>query len=144
MSQQQVWEILAKIPIGTIIAWGVVLVTVIGVICAAVIKIYKVSVMLHDRKTQEQNTQARLARHDQQLDRIDASLQAIYSAMKKSIRHDIVLSCEAAIDDKKINAGQLRALEELYESYAEIGGNSYATTLMKKVRQLPVVGTIDD
>lgn len=144
MNQQQVWELLSKIPVGTIVAWGAVLVAIIAVICAAVIKIYKVSVMLHDRKTQEQSTQERLARHDQQLDNIDTSLKAIYSAMKKSIRHDIVLSCEAAIDDKKINAGQLRALEELYESYAEIGGNSYATTLMKKVRQLPVVGTIDD
>ena len=144
MNQQQALDALSQIPVGTIIAWGAILISIIGVISTAVVKLYKVFTLHRDKKDKDQATQERLQKHDQQLANIDKSLKAIYSAMKKSIRHDLVLSCEAAIDAREIKAGQLRALEELYESYAEIGGNSYATTLMKKVRQLPVVTTIDD
>ena len=144
MNEQQAWDVLSQVPVGTVIAWGSVFIAIIGVVSTAVVKMYKIFTLHRDRKERDQATQERLERHDQQLDNIDASLKAIYVAMKKSIRHDLVLSCEAAIEAGDIKAGQLRALEELYESYAEIGGNSYATTLMKKVRQLPVVSTIDD
>lgn len=144
MNQEQVWNVLSQIPIGTIVAWCVAFAVIIGIIATTVLKLYKAFLKIQEKKTMVTTTQQRIAKHDEQLDNIDASLQAIYTAMKKSIRHDIVLSCEEAIDKGVIKAGQLRALEELYESYAEIGGNSYATTLMKKVRNLPVVGTLDD
>ena len=35
-------------------------------------------------------------------------------------------------------------LEEMYEKYHNKHGNSYVTTLMRKVRLLPVVGTLDE
>lgn len=143
MNSQEVWEVLGKIPIGTIIAWGVVIIAILGAINIGMTKLFGFFGFLHKRKEQEENTKKRLQRHDEMLANIDTTLQSINEAMRKSMRYDIVRECEAAIANNKIKQGQLRALEELYEAYTGVGGNQYATTLMAKVRMLPVDKTVD-
>lgn len=143
MNSQEVWEVLGKIPIGTIIAWGVVIIAILGAINIGMTKLFGFFGFLQKRKEREENTKKRLQRHDEMLANIDTTLQSINEAMRKSMRYDIVRECEAAIANNKIQQGQLRALEELYEAYTGVGGNQYATTLMKKVRQLPVENTLE-
>ena len=144
MTTQDVWAVLGAIPIGTIIAWGAVFVAIIAAVSVAITKLFGIFTVYRNHKTNEENTKERLQRHDQMLENIDVSLKAINEAMKKSMRYDLVRGCEAAIAANSVKRGQLRALEELYEAYAGVGGNQYATTLMKKVRQLPVDITVDD
>ena len=61
------------------------------------------------------------------------------------MRHDIVQAGENAIANESITIRQFRALEELYEVYHdERHGNGYVSTLMKKVRDLPIIGKLDD
>ena len=138
MTTQEVWEVLGKIPIGTIVAWGAVFVAIIAAISVAITKLFGIFTAYRNHKAHVESTQERLQRHDQMLENIDTSLKAINEAMKKSMRYDLVRGCEAAIAANSVKRGQRRALEELYEAYAGVGGNQYATTLMKKVRQLPV------
>ena len=144
MTTQEVWQVLGNIPIGTIVAWGIVILAIIAAVSAAITKLFGVFTKYRDHKAHVENTQERLQRHDQMLENIDESLKEIYEAMKKSMRYDVVRGCEAAIAANSVKRGQLRALEELYEAYAGVGGNQYATTLMKKVRQLPVDMTGED
>lgn len=143
MNTQEVWEVLGKIPVGVIVAWGCVFAAIIAAATACLNKLFSLFSKVSGRKEQERKTQERLQRHDQMLKNIDVSLQNISEAMRKSMRYDIVRECEAAIADNKIKQGQLRALEELYEAYTGVGGNQYATTLMEKVRMLPVDKTVD-
>ena len=143
MNTQEVWEVVSKIPVGVIFAWGAVLIAILSAINFGLTKLFGFFGFLHKRKEQEEKTKERLKRHDEMLENIDVSLRNISEAMRKSMRYDIVRECEAAIAENKIKQGQLRALEELYEAYTGVGGNQYATTLMKKVRQLPVENTLE-
>lgn len=47
-------------------------------------------------------------------------------------------------DEDYVATRQLRALEELFEDYHDKHGNGYVTTLMRKVRALPVIGRLDE
>lgn len=62
----------------------------------------------------------------------------------KNLRHKIVHAAEEYIANDKITIRQLKALEELFEEYHKRNGNSYVTTLMQKVRLLPVIGELDE
>lgn len=143
MNTQEVWEILGKIPVGAVVAWGAVFVAIIVALSTCLTKLFGLFGKYRKHKEEEAQTKERLQRHDQMLENIDVSLRNISEAMRKSMRYDIVRECEAAIAANKIKQGQLRALEELYEAYTGVGGNQYATTLMKKVRLLPVDKTLD-
>ena len=62
----------------------------------------------------------------------------------KNLRHKIVRAAEEYIANDKITIRQLKALEELFEEYHKRNGNSYVSTLMQKVRLLPVIGELDE
>ena len=97
MNSQEVWEVLGKIPVGSIIAWGIVVIAILNVINIGLTKLFGLFGFLHKRKDQEENTKKRLQRHDDMLANIDTTLQSINEAMRKSMRYDIVRECEAAI-----------------------------------------------
>ena len=61
------------------------------------------------------------------------------TALKINTRHQIIRSCEQYLDRGYVESYELKALDDLYESYINnLNGNSYAKDMMKNVRSLEV------
>lgn len=152
MDTQSIWDLLSSIPIGTIVAWIVVICAIITVLCTGAIKLYKVFTKYKEMKDKDLKQTEVIINHDNTLREIEKSLQSINKSLEeqkevnlKQIRHTIVHTCEEAIEKGEISINKLRSLEEMYEEYVEIfHGNGYVKTLMERVRKLPIVGKLDD
>lgn len=152
MDTQSIWDLLSSIPIGTIVAWIVVIYAIITVLCTGAIKLYKVFTKYKEMKDKDLKQTEVIINHDNTLREIEKSLQSINKSLEeqkevnlKQIRHTIVHTCEEALEKGEISINKLRSLEEMYEEYVEIfHGNGYVKTLMERVRKLPIVGKLDD
>ena len=89
--------------------------------------------------------------HDEQLKEINEKLTCIQNNLNKNdlvglkhIRYLIVRAGEEYVSKGEITIRQLRSLEEMFEDYHDKHGNGYVTTLMRKVRTLPVIGKLDE
>lgn len=79
------------------------------------------------------------------LDKIIGQLDKRESLDFKKLRNQIVQLGEDAIERKSISIRKLKSLEELYSEYTDkYDGNSYVATLMKKVRDIPVIGRLNE
>ena len=152
MDTQSIWDLLSSIPIGTIVAWIVVICAIITVLCTGAIKLYKVFTKYKEMKDKDLKQTEVIINHDNTLREIEKSLQSINKSLEeqkevnlKQIRHTIVHTCEEALEKGEISINKFRSLEEMYEEYVEIfHGNGYVKTLMERVRKLPIVGKLDD
>ena len=152
MDTQSIWDLLSSIPIGTIVAWIIVICAIITVLCTGAIKLYKVFTKYKEMKDKDLKQTEVIINHDNTLREIEKSLQSINKSLEeqkevnlKQIRHTIVHTCEEALEKGEISINKLRSLEEMYEEYVEIfHGNGYVKTLMERVRKLPIVGKLDD
>lgn len=152
MTEDLVWSMLAKIPIGTIVAWILVIIAIITTICLVVIKTYKAFDKYSKLKDENEKQKDMLKEHDKLIKQVNDSLTEIKSSLAtqtevnlKQIRHTIVHTCDDAIDVGFISAGKLKSLEELFEEYTTVfHGNGYVKTMVEKVRKLPIEGKLDD
>lgn len=151
METTDVIQTLSSIPIGTIIAWVTVVVGIITAIVTGTIKLYKAFEKTHEMKEENLEFRKMVKDHDEQLKLINDKLSCIQDnlikrdkADLKSMRYSIVRAGEEYVSMGKITIRQLRALEELFEDYHDKHGNGYVTTLMRKVRALPVIGRLDE
>ncbi len=151
METTDVIQTLSSIPIGTIIAWVTVIVGIITAIVTGTIKLYKAFEKTHEIKEENLEFRKMVKDHDEQLKLINDKLSCIQDNLTKrdkadlkSMRYSIVRAGEEYVSMGKITIRQLRALEELFEDYHDKHGNGYVTTLMRKVRALPVIGRLDE
>ena len=152
MDTKPVWELLSSIPIGTLVAWIIVITAIITALCTGTIKLYKLFTKYKEAKDKEQKQEEIIASHDKTLRDIDETLKEIKKSLDeqkevnlKQIRHTIVHTCEDALDKGEISINKLRSLEEMYDEYVEIfHGNGYVKTLVTRVRKLKIVGKLDD
>ena len=152
MDTQSVWEVLAHIPVGTLVSWGIVIIAIIGALVAGATKLFGVFTKYKDYKEKNEKQEELLQEHDKVLAEINDSLKHIKTSLEeqkevnfKQIRYSISHTCDEAIAANCISAGKLRSLEEMYEEYQDVfHGNGYIKTLMIKVRKLPVVGQLDE
>lgn len=151
METTDVIQTLSSIPIGTIIAWVTVIVGIIAAIVTGTIKLYKAFEKTHEMKEENLEFRKMVKDHDEQLKLINDKLSCIQDNLTKrdkadlkSMRYSIVRAGEEYVSMGKITIRQLRALEELFEDYHDKHGNGYVTTLMRKVRALPVIGRLDE
>lgn len=146
------WEIISKIPVGTVIGWGVVVMGIIGAISTGIVKIYKVFKKYSDMKQENERQKEQLIKHDELLVEVSKSLDEIKmtlldqnNASLHHLRYTIAQACDEAIRQGEISAGKLESLEELYKEYVDVfHGNGYIKTMMNKVRNLPIVGSLDE
>lgn len=152
MTKGDILKYLSSIPIGTVVAWVLVALMFCGTILVIFKKLYRVFEETQ-RYKDDRDAMAKMVQvHDAQLEQIISQLKCIQDSLDKHdnielkrMRHDIVQAGEYAMAKGSITIRQLRALEELYESYHDDRhGNGYVTTLMKKVRGVPVIGKLDD
>lgn len=152
MKTEEIIEFLASIPIGTYISFLIVITSIIGVISGVVVKLYKIFDKSKSIKEENDSFKELVKRHDQQLGEIITSLGEITQDLKdikggdlKKLRHSIVCAGEEAINNGCISIRQLRSLEELFEEYeTKYHANGYVKTLMKKVRNIRVIGQLDE
>ncbi len=151
METKDVIQLLSSIPIGTIIAWVVVISGIITTIVTSTIKLYKAFEKTHEIKEENTAFHKMVKDHDEQLKMINDKLTCIQDNLDKrdkadlkSMRYSIVRAGEEYVSIGQITIRQLRALEELFEGYHDKHGNGYVTTLMRKVRALPVIGKLDE
>ena len=145
MESQGIIQQLSAIPIGTIIAWTTVLASIIGVVSTGTIKLYKIFEKAHETKEENEEFKKLVKDHEEEIKSIKDILLEIKSKIDendklelKNLRHKIVRAAE------EYTIRQLKALEELFEEYHKRNGNSYVSTLMQKVRLLPVIGELDE
>lgn len=152
MNQQSIISMLSDITIGTIIAWVGVIAAIITAIGATAVKIYKVFDKARDLKDENDAFLKMVKLHDEQLNTINDALKDIQRKLERNrktefvkLRHSIIRDAEEYVSKGNITIRQLRSLEEMYGEYHDdMHGNSYVTTLMKKVRVLPVIGRLND
>lgn len=151
METSDVIRTLSSIPIGTIIAWGAVIVGIITAIITVTIKLYKIFDKTHKMKEENLEFRQMVKKHEEQLGLINEKLSFIQENLSKrdeidlkNMRYQIVRAGEEYVSVGQVTIRQLRSLEELFEEYHNRHGNSYVTTLMRKVRSLPVIGKLDE
>lgn len=149
---KSIWELLSGIPIGTIVAWVIVISTIITALCAGAVKLYKIFTRYKEAKDKDEKQQKSIESHDETLREIEKSLIAIQKSLDeqrevnlKQLRHTIVETCENALDKGEISINKLRSLEEMYDEYVEIfHANGYVKTLIMRVRKLKITGKLDE
>lgn len=151
METSDVIRTLSSISIGTIIAWGAVIVGIITAIITVTIKLYKIFDKTHKMKEENLEFRQMVKKHEEQLGLINEKLSSIQENLSKrdeidlkNMRYQIVRAGEEYVSIGQVTIRQLRSLEELFEEYHNRHGNSYVTTLMRKVRSLPVIGKLDE
>lgn len=152
MDTNSIWAMLSNIRVGQLLAWGAVIVAIITAIVKGCSRIYEIFEKYKKLKEENEQQSKMLKRHDESLNQINDSLKQINAALAiqkdvnlKQIRHTIVDSCYEALLANQIEIGRLKSLEEMYDEYVQVfEGNSYVTGLVKRVRNVPIVGTLDD
>jgi len=152
MDTNSIWAILADIKIGKLVAWAAVIIAIIAVIFKGITKLFEVFAKYKKLKEDNEKQSKTLKEHDETLSQINESLKKINEALDeqkgvnlRQIRHTIIHTCYDAIAVNEIQIGKLKSLEEMYDEYVNIfKGNSYVTGLVERVRNLPIVGTLDD
>lgn len=152
MDTKSVWDLLSSIPIGTIVAWIIVICAIIAALCTGTIKLYKIFTKYKEMKDKDKKQTEVIENHEKILCEIDKSLKTMNKSLDeqkevnlKQIRHTIVHTCEDALEKGEISINKLRSLEEMYDEYVDIfHGNGYVKTLVMRVRKLKIVGKLDD
>lgn len=153
MDTQSVWKLLSGISVGQMVAWIVVLATIITFLCTGTIKLYKIFTKYKETKDRDETQQALIEGHDETLREIQSALENIQKSLEeqkevnlKQVRYTIVHTCEEALDRGEISINKLRSLEEMYEEYIDIfHGNGYVKTLMTRVRKgVNIIGKVDE
>lgn len=150
MDTKSIWDMLAGISMGTVVAWIIVLSTILTIVSSVAIRLYRLFSKYKNLKDENEEQKKLLQEHEQVLSKIDKTLESIKLSLDeqrdvnlKQIRHVIVDICSDAIKDEYIGVNKLRILEEMYSEYVDVfHGNGYVKTLVSKVRKLPVKGEI--
>lgn len=151
METNEVVQTLSSISIGQIVSWVVVISGIISTIIGVTIKLYKVFEKAH-KVTEEQSDFRELVKsHDEQLKLISKQISDLQVSIDEHNkdelarqRYSICRAGEEYVANGSLTIRQLRSLEDMYESYHEKHGNGYVSTLMRKVRALPVIGALDE
>lgn len=144
MTKQEVWDLLANLKVGTVVAWIIVLAAIVTVVVIGIKKLFKLFRDYSAYKAGKEATEARLKVHDETLDKIVANNEMQTKLLIQVVRSNIIVICQNAIAAGFITDVQLREVTELYELYETSGGNSYASMLMEKVKTLPIKHVLGD
>ena len=147
MNVESVWQILADVRIGALIAWTVVIIAIFTTITRCIKNVYSFVSKYKEMKEMNERQSKMLDDHEknfkeikESLEKIDRSLAEQKTINLKYTRHILVDGCCAAIVAGNIQNEQLASLEEIYEEYCTVfNGNAYVGGLMKRVRALPIV-----
>ena len=147
MDTQPVWDSLSSFSIGQLVAWIIVISTIISILCAGTIKLYKIFTKYRNMKDKEQKQETIIENHDNTLKDIKNSLQEIKNSLNeqkevnlKQLRYTLVQTCEDCLEKGEISTNRLRSIEEMYSEYVDVfHANGYVKVLVERVRDLKIV-----
>ena len=150
MDTQSVWDVLSAIPIGTIVAWVVVILAIITAICTAAVKLYKVFSKYKELKDRNEKQIAQIQQHEELLKEINSVLESIKKTIMEEkevqgrrLRHDITKRCNRAIEDGHITLSMLKSIDEMFEDYDKVyKQNHWVHQLVDKVHTLNIIKDI--
>lgn len=148
---QTVWETLGSIPVGTIFAWGAVIIAILVAVVKGIMKLYGYFSKIRTLKEENEKLAGMVKEHEELLSEINNSLSEIKQALDdqrdfdlKQVRHTIIMSCYEALTAGEIQFEKHKSLEEMFEEYTnKFHGNGYVADLMKRVQRVPIVGNPD-
>lgn len=155
---QSVWDVLSSIPIGTIVAWVIVICAIIGFLCAGVIKLYKAFSKYRELKDENEKYKIASRQHEDKLNEMSEKMDKLLDAFElqrqinyKQVRLSIVRTCNEALNDGKISATKHKALIEMYDEYcvvfADMKPNGYVHGLIDMVNdgnRVKIVGKVEE
>jgi hypothetical protein len=125
-------DFINSLTVGEAVAIFVALESVIQAVSIYFNKFYNIKKKQEDETEHiEENTKS-IKQHSEQI-------ELILETIKIDFRRTIVSGCLAALKEGEIETEDLQSLLDLYEIYEKLGGNSYAESLIKKVKKLKVV-----
>ncbi len=94
MDTQAVWNQLSSIPVGTIVAWIVVISAIVSAIWVAMMKLYKLFSAYKEAKDEDKNQTKLLAKHDESFKKIQEDITEIRGSIHndKLAQHDEILN----------------------------------------------------
>ena len=158
MDTQSVWEVLAQIPIGTIVAWVIVIVAIITALCTGILKTYKAFSKYRELKEEneryqhlvEQNSQM-LQEINEKFDKMNKEFESQRKINYKQVRFEIIHTCDEALSSGHISANKYKSLIEMYDEYVEVfydmKPNGYVHNQIDRVKdpqQVKIVGKVDE
>jgi len=158
MDTQSVWEVLAQIPIGTIVAWVIVIVAIITALCTGIFKTYKAFSKYRELKEEneryqhlvEQNSQM-LQEINEKFDKMNKEFESQRKINYKQVRFEIIHTCDEALSSGHISANKYKSLIEMYDEYVEVFSdmkpNGYVHNQIDRVKdpqQVKIVGKVDE
>lgn len=164
MDTNSVWKLLSGLEVGTIVAWCAVIITIIGLISAGTIKLYKIFTKYKDMKDKNIKLESTVDSHEQELKKLsqqladmNANINQQFSDIKselndqrntkiKELRHSITVAGENALANGKISIREWTSLHEMCDEYMhKYKQNWYVEPLMKKIdRDVEIIGKIDE
>lgn len=152
MNIESVWQMLADIKIGALIAWTIVIIAIFTTVTRGIKNVYAFISKYKEMKEMNEKQSKTLDEHEryfkgikESLKKIDRSLAEQKTINLKYTRHILVDGCCAAIVAGNIQNEQLASLEEIYEEYQTVfNGNAYVGGLMERVRALPIILNKDE
>ena len=151
MQTQTILDQLARVPIGTIIAWVVVIAGILTSVSAITVKLYKAFSKYKEKADEYEGLKNDLRDHANTLNEMSNVLIKIQSEMQEQVevnrnqvKHSIVVACDKALSEGRISAGALESLMDLFSEYTDVfHGNGYVKALVDKVLRLPVTGRLE-
>lgn len=144
MDHNILYETLSPIPFGIILAWTIALASFLAAVFVIGKKIWHLIEKFFNSKAESDKKKEMIIEHernivilDTKVDDISDKLDAFVNVYRIQLRHSIVRVCEEALRDGFITVYGLQSLNDLYEIYSGdlIQGDTYATTLVKKVHK---------
>lgn len=164
MDTKPMWQELSATPIGTIVGWILVGLTIISSICAATIYLYKAFEKYKKVKDEKDSLEATVERHDKEMEEIKGQLSSMTELIVKEIsdvknklekqeetkikeiRHTLVNSGEKALAEKKMTIREYRAWMELFGEYSVVlHQNTYVESMKHKIDScVEIIGELDE
>lgn len=152
MDTNSIWQMLSSFTVGSVIAWIVVIGTIITVLIAGAVKLFKFFTKINELKEKNEAQREKIEQHDETLKNIQETLNEMmlmlndqkeinFDQMKYTISH----GCTLALAKGEISAECYKSLEEMFDKYKHVfHGNGYVENIMKKMRkEVKIVGEIE-
>ena len=152
METNSIWQLLSGFTVGSVIAWIIVIGTIITVLCAGTIKLFKFFTKINELKEKNEAQRERIEQHDETLKNIQETLNQMmkvlndqneinFDQMKYTISH----GCTVALAKGEISAECYKSLEEMFDKYKRVfNGDGYVENIMKKMRkEVKIIGEIE-
>lgn len=125
--------------VGLVVGLLLTLINVVNFVYRYFLKAYKL-------KKDNEDFKQTVAKHTKDIEVINKKVDSLMEMKEQlmeinkiQVRNTIVNTCYQIIENEYVETYQLQSLEDMYEMYKSIlNGNSYVSTMMKKVRGLPI------